>query len=81
MSRLFATALAAFTLVAFTAASSAEAQKRVDREREKKPPVVAVFPFKVLNKDDKLVHLGEGAADSSTTSRCASSRSRSSTRR
>jgi TolB-like protein len=64
MSRLFATALAAFTLVAFAAAPSAAAQKKVDREREKKPPVVAVFPFKVLNKDDKLAHLGEGAADS-----------------
>jgi TolB-like protein len=28
-----------------------------------KAPVVAVFPFKVLNPDAKLAHLGEGAAD------------------
>lgn len=50
-------------LAVLLAAAPALAQKRVDREREKKPPVVAVFPFKVLNKEEKLAHLGEGAAD------------------
>lgn len=44
------------------AAGGAHAAK-VDREREKSSPVVAVFPFKVLNKEDKFVHLGEGATD------------------
>lgn len=34
-----------------------------DRERNKKAPVVAIFPFKVLNKEDKHQHLGEGAAE------------------
>ncbi len=62
--RLFsASALTMFAVVALAAAPSV-AGKKVDREREKGPPVVAVFPFKVLNKDDKLHHLGEGAADS-----------------
>lgn len=60
MTRLTLIAVA-FALV--SSAAPARAQKKVDREREKKPPVVAVFPFKVLNKDDKLAHLGEGAAD------------------
>jgi TolB-like protein/Tfp pilus assembly protein PilF len=46
-------------------ASSALAQKskKEKQEKEKKAPVVAVFPFKVLNKEEKLAHLGEGAAD------------------
>jgi len=35
----------------------------VDKEQTKKAPVVAVFPNKVLNKEDKLAHLGEGAAE------------------
>ncbi len=35
----------------------------VDRERNKKAPVVAVFPFKVLNKEDKFQSYGEGAAE------------------
>ncbi len=34
-----------------------------NRERNKKAPVVAIFPFKVLNKEDKHQHLGEGAAE------------------
>lgn len=32
--------------------------------KEKKAPVVAVLPFKVLNKEANLVHYGEGASDS-----------------
>ena len=60
-----ATPVLALTMVAMVTlvAAPAFAQKRVDREKEKKPPVVAVFPFKVLNKEEKLHHLGEGAAD------------------
>lgn len=42
---------------------SAGARAAPDRERNKKAPVVAIFPYKVLNKDDKFQHLGEGAAD------------------
>jgi TolB-like protein len=53
----------ACALAVLVTAAPGLAQKRVDREREKKPPVVAVFPFKVLNKEDNLGHLGEGAAD------------------
>ena len=34
-----------------------------DREKNKRAPVVAVFPFKVLNKEEKVQHLGEGAAE------------------
>ena len=57
-------ALASCVLAAgFVFAAPAFAQKRVDREKEKRPPVVAVFPFKVLNKEEQLAHLGEGAAD------------------
>ena len=42
---------------------SAAALAAPDRERNKKAPVVAIFPFKVLNKEDKHQHLGEGAAE------------------
>src|SRR4051812_21624782 len=37
--------------------------KPADREKNKKAPVVAVFPFKVLNKEDKFQSYGEGAAE------------------
>src|SRR5688572_20288618 len=56
-------ALSCACAFAFAAASPAAAQKAGDKEKNKKAPVVAVFPFKVLNKEDKLAHLGEGAAD------------------
>lgn len=36
---------------------------RVERAREKNSPVVAVFPFKVLNKEPEHAHLGEGASE------------------
>jgi TolB-like protein len=62
MTRLSIPALVAVAVAAAAFATPALAGK-VDREREKGPPVVAVFPFKVLNKEEKLAHLGEGAAD------------------
>lgn len=49
-------------LLALTSLAPA-ARAAPDRERNKKAPVVAIFPFKVLNKDDKFQHLGEGAAE------------------
>jgi TolB-like protein len=60
--RSFAIACACAVALAVVPALAARGAK-VDREREKKPPVVAVFAFKVLNKEEKLAHLGEGAAD------------------
>ena len=57
----------ACALTALTAATLAvpglAADKPVDREKNKKAPVVAVFPFKVLNKEEKLQSFGEGAAE------------------
>ena len=55
-------AIAALSIVAMSVVAPA-AQAAPDRERNRKAPVVAIFPFKVLNKDDKLQHLGEGAAE------------------
>jgi TolB-like protein/Tfp pilus assembly protein PilF len=49
--------------VALLVAAPAFAAPQDAKEKNKKAPVVAVFPFKVLNKEDKLAHLGEGAAD------------------
>src|SRR5512140_2016598 len=49
--------------LALTVALPAFAGEKVDREKNKKAPVVAVFPFKVLNKEDKFQSYGEGAAE------------------
>lgn len=43
-------------------AGTAEAA-RPDKAREKSSPVVAVFPFKVLNGEAEYGHLGEGASE------------------
>lgn len=59
----FACVALAVTALAVLVPAAPAAAARVDREKEKKSPVVAVFPFKVLNKDEQLAHLGEGAAD------------------
>lgn len=60
--RFVSAAFVAVALPVLSLAVPAEAAK-VDRAKEKKAPVVAVFPFKVLNKEEQLAHLGEGAAD------------------
>jgi TolB-like protein len=44
-------------------ASPAFAADKAEREKNRKAPVVAVFPFKVLNKEDKYQSYGEGASD------------------
>ena len=43
-------------------ASTPSWAQKVDRNKGK-APVVAVFPFKVLNSEEKWKHLGEGASD------------------
>ena len=51
-----------FSVVALVLALPVAAQKTADKNKGR-APVVAIFPFKVLNQDPKLVHLGEGAAE------------------
>lgn len=57
---------AALALLALlTAALSADAQKT--KPRAAREVVIAIFPFKVLNPENKYKHFGEGAADAIIT--------------
>ena len=54
---------AALLLATATLAMPVAAAPKGGTVQASKAPVVAVLPFKVLNKEAALIHYGEGAAD------------------